>query len=273
MRLIFCALLCLAATGCARKPSPSVFVDPALATLVPAETVFLAGVRMQQLAATPFFRQYGGRLELVERFKEDTGLDAAKLWEFLIASDGRTSVTLIRGKFAEHGFEPRLERPGAERFSYKSYILIGDEQNAVVFLNPSTAAAGPAAALRRVVDSRNEATGIPRDLEARISQIPSDQYVWFASIGPPGNLPVTGDMRFAYGGLHLYSGIRAFLVLEFATAEAAARAPVLPMFDSGGARDGRVVRFSAETTLNALDHSTPWSTLLGVKSHERSRAH
>src|SRR5690606_23428557 len=132
-------------TGCKREPSPTVFVDPALATLVPTDTVFLAGVRMQQLQETPFYQKYmsEGKLAPLEEFEKETGLDAGKdLWEIVLANDGRTSVLLLRGKFSEMGMEPRLKREGIERFSHKGVTLMGDEQAAVAFVSPTIAVAG-----------------------------------------------------------------------------------------------------------------------------------
>lgn len=182
-RLLLIFLVALLA-GCNRQPSATVFVDPALATLVPAETVLLAGIRMQKLVETPLWRDYvlKGRVGLVEDFRKRTGLNPEKdFWEFLIASDAKDAVVLVRGKFADMGMEPKLQREGVERFSYKGFTLVGDEKNAVLFLNPSTAAAGSVPTLRRLVDNRNNISGLPSDLEQRIKKIPSVNQVWFAS--------------------------------------------------------------------------------------------
>src|SRR4051812_34544356 len=55
VRLFAAILLTLATVACTRQPSPTVFLDPALAVLVPRDTTLLAGIRMQRLKTTPFY--------------------------------------------------------------------------------------------------------------------------------------------------------------------------------------------------------------------------
>src|SRR3954451_6638431 len=76
-------------TGCRRQGSSTVFIDPALAALVPGDTVMLAGVRMEQLGKTKFWTDYvqKGRVPAIEKFQKTTGLNVEKdLWELLVAS-------------------------------------------------------------------------------------------------------------------------------------------------------------------------------------------
>ncbi|MBC7926381.1 MAG: hypothetical protein H7039_12055 [Bryobacteraceae bacterium] len=191
-RVYYPSLLLLLAGGCTKQPSATVFVDPALATLVPSDTVMLAGIRVQQLAKTPFWTEYvqKGRVPVYEEFRKTTGLNPGKdLWELLVASNGRDSVVLVRGKFADMGLEPKLEREGAQRFSYKGFTLVGDEKNAVLFLNPSTAAAGPVPTLYRLVDNRNNVSGLPPALDQRVRKIPSTNQAWFSAQLGSGTLP------------------------------------------------------------------------------------
>lgn len=174
--------------ACRRQPSSTVFVDPALATLVPADTVFIAGARVQQLQSTPFYQRYvlQGKLLPAEKFARETGIDIHKdVWEVLIPFDGKTFTVMLRGKFAEMGLEPRLGREGAQRMGYKGYTILGDEERAVIFLNPTTAIAGSTPALKRVVDGRNTTSGIPARLSNRIQSIAATNQAWFV-----GSLPV-----------------------------------------------------------------------------------
>lgn len=180
--------MALHSSGCKRQPSPIVFVDPALATLVPADTTFIAGARLQQIHPTPLYQRYvaAGKLEFVEQFRQRTGVDIRKdIWEVVVPFDGKQAIVMLRGKFADMGREPRLEREGAKRFAYKGHTLIGDSQSAVAFLNPTTAIAGTTQSLQRVIDNRNTTTGPPAWLNEQIKQIPSTNQIWFA-----GKLPV-----------------------------------------------------------------------------------
>jgi hypothetical protein len=177
----------LTVTACRKQPAPTVFVDPALATLVPVDAVFIAGIRVQQLQDTPAYQRYisAKKLPVVESFARKTGMDPRKnLWEVVIPSDGNSTWVMLRGKFAEMGMEPRVEREGAQRLGYKGYTLLGDARMAVLFLNPTTAIAAPPAALRGIIDNRDKGTGIPAWLNARVNTVSSTNQVWFA--GKPG---------------------------------------------------------------------------------------
>ncbi len=172
--------------SCKKEASPTVFVDPALATLVPADTVYLAGVRMEKLARTRFWSDYvlKGRVPMIEEFRKRTGLNPEKdIWEILVAGTQKQAVVLVRGKFSDMGMEPRLDlqREGVTRMSYKGFTMIGDEKAAVLFLNPSTAAAGLTSQLRELVDHRENITGIPKELDERIRKIPSTNQAWMVS--------------------------------------------------------------------------------------------
>jgi hypothetical protein len=94
------------------------------------------------------------------------------------------------------GLEPRVSREGAQRLGYKGYTMLGDEQMAVLFLNPTTAVAAPAPALRHIIDNRDKSTGIPTWLQAKINTIPSTNQVWLASAVVSGGM----DLRSGVNG-------------------------------------------------------------------------
>jgi len=237
-RVLPFVLLALLA-GCRRAPSPTVFIDPALVTLIPADTVVLAGVRVEQLAKTQFWKDYveKGRVPALESFRRRTGLNVPRdLWELLLSSDGKNTIVFLRGKFSDMGMEPRLEREGVQRMSYKGLTMIGDESYAVLFLNPSTAAVAPAPVLRRVVDTRNTLAGVPHALGERIKKIPSTNQAWFAaSVGGmiPGGEALSGNwanlarmarsVEYARGGLDLRTEFHANVYLETGGAQQAER--------------------------------------------------
>jgi len=189
-RLALAGMLALAACG-PRRPS-HVTIDPGLAALVAPDTVMLAGIRFDRLRASRFYQKLlaAGPRGGIGRYLREAGLDPnADLWEGLAASDGKDAVFLLRGRFSAMGLEPKLERAGARRMAYKNYMLIGDEQLAVTFLNPSTAAASRAAVLRSLLDRRNEFTGLPKALEDRIRTIEPENQLWAVAIGGVPPLP------------------------------------------------------------------------------------
>ena len=154
-------------------------IDPALATLVPSDTVLLAGVRMEALRATPVYRSLGSPAALLG----GTGLDLDKVWEILAVSNGRRTAILARGKFSDTGLEPRLDIPGATRTTYKGYALTSTDSLAVAFMNPSTAVAGRPEAVRAILDDRGRSSGPPPALERQIELIGPENQMWAVGAG------------------------------------------------------------------------------------------
>ncbi len=154
-------------------------IDPALATLVPSDTVLLAGVRMEALRATPVYRSLGSPAALLG----GTGLDLDKVWEILAVSNGRRTAILARGKFSDMGLEPRLDIPGATRTTYKGYALTTTESLGVAFVNPSTAIAGRPEAVRAILDDRGQSSGFPPGLEKQVELIGPENQIWAVGEG------------------------------------------------------------------------------------------
>jgi hypothetical protein len=172
-------------------------VDPALSTLVPADTALLAGIRAEELMMLPLYQRYLADRPIPpwDEFAARTGLGSrAEVWELLLISDGKNSVVLGRGKISNEA-EPRLNagNPSAKRFNYKGYTLVGDEENAVLLLSPTVAGIGNTAGLRRVVDARDQSNGPPAVLARRMQEVPREAVIWSvyagAPIEPPADLP------------------------------------------------------------------------------------
>jgi hypothetical protein len=185
MRRILLLIATLAAlSGCGWRHPASVRIDPALATLVPRDTLLLAGIRVEALRATPLYQKIGA--ETISGLV--SGLDLKNIWEILAASNGGEMAILARGKFASAGLEPEIALPGASRTSYLGYTLIGNDRTALVFLNPSTALAGQPEVVKRILDERGNSTGPPRPLSEEIAQIAPDSQIWAAGMGGSGQL-------------------------------------------------------------------------------------
>ena len=219
--------------ACKKQASLTVFIDPALATLVPKGTLWMAGVRLERLHGTPLYDQYitRGKLPIVTEFFKATGLDLNKdLWEILLVGDQKGPVAMLRGKFSEMGMEPKVAREGATRFGYGGFTFLGDQARAVAFLNPSTALAGSVPALKYIVDHRNESSGLPPAIQSRVAKISSANQVWFA--GSPDvlpNLPLPSAaawiraVKFASGGLEVGQSVKGTFQAETASIDDANR--------------------------------------------------
>ena len=192
--VIAAAFLALAACKSSQQGAR---VDPALSTLIPADTTMLVGIRAEELMKLPIYQRYMADREIgpLDNFAKETGLDLrTDVWEVLLVTNGKESVVLGRGKFGTEA-EPRLkaESKGAKRFGYKGYTLIGNEETAVLFLGPSVAGMGSTPGLRRIVDTRDQSNGPPPVLARRMQEVPREAVIWAAYAGapidPPQNLP------------------------------------------------------------------------------------
>jgi hypothetical protein len=180
---IFSAVLLLAAlAGCSRTTrTKSVFVDPALLSLVPPDAKLLVGANLESLRKSQIYQDHFASefAAQLDNFTRQTGLDPRKdIWELLATSDGKSSVVMARGKFGVADLEPQLDKQGAQKMKYRSYTLYGDETNAGVFLNSSTAMAGRTAAVKAILDQRDKAAAPPPDLVRLAGSIPHGTQLW-----------------------------------------------------------------------------------------------
>lgn len=231
---ILVAVLTLA--SCERPgKSKTVFLDPALVPLIPAGTTMLAGFEVEELKRTSTWKKLvaGQKLPQVDELARQTGIDVRQdVWDVLLASDGKNTVILARGKFggglAKPEVEPQIKGEGVRKFPYKGYTLQGNEKFAVVFFNMSVAVAGPTEAVKGVIDARDGSKGKASEaLLNRVRAIPSTNHIWGVSTegfkaalpsdfgermgrGPMGNLaglPI--DVREIVFSVDLSDGIHA----------------------------------------------------------------
>jgi hypothetical protein len=194
--LVFVLVLALA--GCVNTP-PGPKIDPALAGLIPPDTILLAGARLDQFQKTPVYLKHLANrpVPLIDDFPKQIGLQVRRedLWELLLISDGKQSVVLGRGKFANEA-EPRIERPGATRFGYKGFTLVGDEREAVLLVSPTVIGVGPTSALRSLIDNKGKGNGPPANLAGQLKVMPAEAVLWAVYGGGVTALPFNapGDM-------------------------------------------------------------------------------
>ncbi|MGA2327728.1 MAG: hypothetical protein ABSH05_15700 [Bryobacteraceae bacterium] len=187
-------LLSLTLAGCGITQLGSGRVDRSLAALVPADTTVLAGVRMDELRATPWYKKSVGDKPLPEldSFVKETGLDPRKdISELLIVSDGAKTAVLARGEFSRQNLQASINRQGGKRIPYKGFTLMGSEETVVVFLNSTTAAAGQPAAVRSIIDQRGRSTGLSPLLRQKVEAIPPHHQIWIVATGGFGDISKT----------------------------------------------------------------------------------
>lgn len=172
--------------SCGPSVPAHVTPDPALLTLVPADTVMLVGARLDHLRETDFYRKHiaSAAPAPLERFIDQTGIDPhADIREVLAAYNGKDMLLMSRGKFSPSGLKPHLKQEGAKRTPYKGYTLIGDKSRAVVFMNPTTAVAARPERLRALIDSRGASGGPPPALMKMMNTIDRSNQVWLVALG------------------------------------------------------------------------------------------
>ena len=176
----------LAVAGCRTTPQGAVRIDPVLESLVPADTLALAGLRMEALRATPVYQKWAASKAALplEGLAKETGVDLRKdVSEALLASNGKESLVLARGKFSRSQLESNLTQRGAGRERYEGYTLIGDDEAALVVLDSTTIVAGRPAMVRAALQRRSRSGGAPRALLEEIRKITGDNQMWGVSLG------------------------------------------------------------------------------------------
>src|SRR5215469_306792 len=129
MRKALVVVVLVFLTACSHPAPPGPKIDPALAGMIPADTVLMAGVRLEAIEKTPIYQKHFAKMSLssIDRFAQQMKVDPRKdLWELLYVSNGKLNALMGRGKFSDES-EPRIESKGGQRFAYKGFNLVGDE--------------------------------------------------------------------------------------------------------------------------------------------------
>jgi hypothetical protein len=188
------ALLLLA--GCSKVPPAGPRIDPALAGFIPADTVQMAGARVDVIVKTPVYQKYLANRNVISRVQDLTaltGINPTKdLWELLSVSNGQQAAMLGHGMFSDEG-EPKLQKKGDNRFGYKGFTLIGNDDNAILLVNQTVMAMGATAELKAMVDAHEKSAGPPPAMAALLARMPSTAQIWAAYAG--GKLMPSVDPR------------------------------------------------------------------------------
>ena len=189
--LLVAAGVAFALVGCTTAPPPGPKIDPALAGLIPSDTVMLAGTRVEALEKTPVYQKFLAHRSLpqIDDFATRTGVNPQKdLWELLYVSNGKSAALLGHGMFSDEG-EPRLQKRGDSRFGYKGFTLVGNDLSAILLINQTVLAIGDTDELRAMVDAHEKSAGPPPAMKPLLARISPAAHFWAAYGGGPIHLP------------------------------------------------------------------------------------
>jgi hypothetical protein len=218
--------LTLSLAGCRREPQ-NARIDAAIAPLIPGDSVALAGLRLDRLQDTPFFRTYvqGKKIQVLEQFQALTGLDANKdIWEVVWAVSPNRMLVFVRGKFGgQFGLEPKFDVPDLQRTNHKGYYILHKGEQGVLFMNSGVAVAGKVDDLKAVVDDRDKAgAGPPQALVDMVKTLPAD-HLWVVTqhagslipkLPTEGNFVNAARMASSLGVLTLHADLSKGLNLD-----------------------------------------------------------
>lgn len=169
---VFQAALLLGGCGGLTRHGP---VDSRLAAFIPSDAMALAGVRLDQIRATPLYHKLASenRLPKFNAFATESGVDLNRdVRELLLASDGENLLAIARGTFT--GKQPPYTR---------------NPDEAIAFPDKTTALAGPAASVRAALNQYKAGGHPPRDLLARAEALGADAQIWAVVVGWKGAAP------------------------------------------------------------------------------------
>lgn len=181
------ALLC----GCSRSSQTgSVHIDPVLVSLVPPDTIHLAGGNLVAVRNAPLAQRM---LSFLPRIAEQTGLDPSRdLDEFLMASNGKDALLMFRGRFDSPEFQKHVkEIPG------------------VVLLDNKTLLSGSKALIDSTLAHRNQP--MPAPMTKLLGELPPNPQLWAVLTG--GTSPVPLPQGGNFGNVEkIFTSLRSLVV-------------------------------------------------------------
>lgn len=191
--LPFFAAAVLFLGACSKSQPTGAFLDSAFRDGISADAQTIISIKLDQLKATNLYRRHQQLLDLPQfnNLAERAGLDPRRDISSLCAIwDGKHLVLLAKGAFNNAQLEQKLIASGAQRVPYKNFFLLSRGPDSVAFPQPGFAIASSSAAVQSELDLLSSKSGaIPEELQARLTEIPSDSQIWEVS---RGGLPGTG---------------------------------------------------------------------------------
>jgi hypothetical protein len=183
--------------GVGRSPS-GYPLDPAIASAIPADTVALAGGRIDLLQKSPVFAKLKARMPAgaMAEYQTRFGIDPYKdLKEFAIAYNGKDPLLLASGPRLKEQLEKVVKDSAGMRTEHKGKLLIAFGGGGVAALSDTVLAAGPLPRLRECIDRMAQSSKLDERWAASLRTLPAAAQIFFLSAGAASlNLPMGSNL-------------------------------------------------------------------------------
>jgi len=170
-------------------------VDAKLKPFILPNSKFLAGVDLDKIKQTDFFKRHQSQLDFpqINQLAQEIGMDPRRdLSSFLMTWNGTDTLFLTRGSYSSDLLEKRLSSLAQTETDGK-FKFYGDGKRDVVFLPKGIALIGAAPLLKNAV--KEDGGAISEDLQMQLARLPKSVQVWESSSGiiSPEQLAVRSD--------------------------------------------------------------------------------
>lgn len=225
MRLLclgFCLAVLVLSSSCHSKTSVGVRLDSTLSSYVPATTTLLAGIDVDGLTASGFYKRHADQLNVpaLNAMAERVGVDPRRdLSSILVAFQTGDPLILAKGRFDAANIAPHLLSLGGQRSEYRKQSIfgtsLGPSGDSLFFPAKNVVIGGPSRTIRALID--RPGSGIPQILLDRVRQLPKTDQLWAVSSQglPLDRVGFRSDVRSALSNFVTYvSGLNAGIALD-----------------------------------------------------------
>lgn len=206
--MTFAGGLCF--VSCSKQVSSGIVVDGAFRPLIRPETNVLAGISIEKLKTAPLYQRHEKALDfpLFDASVQRLGFDPRRdITDLLFASDNKTGALMARGHFQPKEIEAKLQASGLQRRPYKSFTLLGDDRNSLVFLKGGMLLAGSSKEVRSALDFKDSGAGeVPEELQERLRTLSKNDQIWIVSRQglPLAGTPMRSEVQSALANIVEY---------------------------------------------------------------------
>lgn len=192
--------------------------DPGLLRLVMPDAKVVAGLQVDRTRDSVFGQFVLSHMQLddpaFQQFVLETGFDPRKdVKELIIASNWQSATTqsrwvvMAKGAFDLEKIQHAADRSGAAATSYQGatiYTFSGrgspDSDNAIAFLDASSAVMGDAASVRAAIQRKRSGAPASSDLLGKVKDLSAKNDFWFATLVPLSEFDLALPSASAGGG-------------------------------------------------------------------------
>jgi len=188
------ALAAVSLVSCGGGGSTGYQLDRELASAIPADTVTLAGGRVDLIQKSPLYSKLP--TGATDGFASQFGLDPRKdIKEFVAAYNGHDPLVVLNGSFHSSDVLTKIaSQPGAERTEYKGKAVVTRGNGGIAALSGTVLAAGSVTLLHESIDRLAQGAKLDERWAASLRSLPGQTQLFLLSAGgsslnlPRGNL-------------------------------------------------------------------------------------